>query len=201
MAEKELTEDQKKQMMDKLKNMSPDELNELIKKQCLFCKIASGEVKSEVIYEDENVMAILDAQPANPGHVIVFPKQHYSILSQMSDADVARLFALVKYISSAVFEATGAAGTNVIVSSGAAAGQRAPHALVHVIPRFEKDGIAVQFWQPKKIEEKQLKSVGKLIKDALGKVKINSEAPKKEQKEEEVEEKPERVFHMKPRRA
>lgn len=198
MAEKELSEDQKKQIMEKLKSMPPEELNELIKKQCVFCKIASGEIPSEIVYSDENVMAILDAQPANPGHVVVFPKQHYSILAQMPDADVARVFALAKYISSATFEATGAEGTNLIVSSGAAAGQKAPHALIHIIPRFEKDGMETQFWKAKKLDEKQMKSVAKLVKEALGKVKVNPVAEKEAPKEEEKEEK---LVKVRPRRA
>lgn len=187
MAEQKLTEEQMKAIQEKLKSMSPEELNELIKKQCIFCKIASGEVESKVVYSDDNLMAALDVQPANPGHIIVFPKKHYSILQQMPDNEVARLFSLVKYVSGAVFEATGAEGTNVMVASGAVAGQRAPHVLVHVIPRFEKDGLPQNFWEPKKLKDEQMTEVSKKIKDALKSVKINTgEAPKKEEPKKET---------------
>ena len=178
----ELSAEQQKKMQEKLAKMSPEELQELIKQQCIFCKISKGEIDSKIVYEDSNVMAVLDAQPANPGHVIVFPKEHYSILQQMPDADVARLFALTKYVSSAVFDATGAQGTNVINSSGAVAGQRAPHMLVHVIPRFEKDGMPTQFWTPKELDSKTMDSLAKQIKGSLSSVKTLSVAPKKEKK-------------------
>lgn len=187
MAEQQLTEEQVKAIQEKLKKMSPEELDELIKQQCVFCKIASGAVESKVVYSDDNVMAALDVQPANPGHVLIFPKKHYSIIQQMPDAEVARLFALVKYVSGAVFEATGAEGTNVMVASGAVAGQRAPHVLVHVIPRFEKDGMPQQWWEPKKIKDEQMGEIAKKISEALKTVKpkaLVEEAPKKEEKKE-----------------
>lgn len=172
-----MTPEQQKALQEKLKNMSPEELQKLVKSQCIFCKIASGEVKSEVIYEDENVMAVLDVQPANPGHVVVFPKEHYSILPQMPDSDAARLFTLAKYLSMAVFEATGAQGSNIIVSTGALAGQGAPHALVHVIPRFENDGLPQRFWQPKELKPEQMTEIAKRIKAQLGSVKTQAVKP------------------------
>ena len=173
----QLTPEQQKQIQERLKNMSPEELQKLVKEQCIFCKIASGQVKSNVVYEDENVMAVLDVQPANPGHVVIFPKEHYSIIPQIPDADVARLFTLAKYLSVATFEATGAQGTNMIVSTGAIAGQGAPHAMIHVIPRFEKDGMPQQFWQAKELQPEQMTEIAKRIKEKLGNVKTTSVAP------------------------
>ncbi len=175
---KELSKAQQKAIQEKLAKMSPEELQDLIKQQCIFCKIAKGEIESNIVYEDSNVMAALDVQPANPGHVIVFPKEHYSIIQQMPDADVARLFALVKYVSSAVFEATGAQGTNVMLASGALAGQKSPHVLVHVIPRFEKDGMPSEFWKPKQLKEEQMAEIAKRVKGALANVKTSSVSPK-----------------------
>jgi len=182
MAQPQMTEEQQKEIQEKLAKMSPEELQDLIKQQCIFCKIAKHEIDSQIVYEDSNVMAVLDAQPANPGHVIVFPKEHYSIIQQMPDADVARLFALVKYVSSAVFDATGAQGTNIINASGAIAGQRAPHVLVHVIPRFEKDGMPNQFWEPKTLKPEQMIEIGKRIKDSLSAVKTLSTSDKEKKK-------------------
>jgi len=182
MAQPQMTAEQQKAIQEKLAKMSPEELQDLIKQQCIFCKIAKGEIESKIVYEDSNVMAVLDAQPANPGHVIVFPKEHYSILQQMPDADVARLFALVKYVSSAVFEATGAQGTNVINASGAVAGQKAPHMLVHVIPRFEKDGMPNQFWKPKELKQEQMDELGKRIKKELANVKTLGVSDKEKKK-------------------
>ena len=162
-----LTPDQKQAIQDKLAKLSPEQLQDLVKKQCIFCKIASGEIPGKVIYEDANTMAILDAKPATPGHVLIFPKQHYSILQQTPDADVARLFALAKYVSTAVFEATEAQGTNIMVASGAIAGQGAPHVLVHVIPRFENDGMPNNFWEPKELQEEQMNEIQKRIAEKI----------------------------------
>jgi len=173
----QLTPEQQKEIQERLKNMSPEELQKLVKAQCIFCKIAGGQVQSNVVYEDEHVMAVLDVQPANPGHVVIFPKEHYSIIPQIPDADIARLFTLAKYLSVAVFEATGAQGTNMIVSTGAIAGQGAPHAMIHVIPRFEKDGLPQQFWQPKELQPEQMTEIAKRIKERLGNVKTTSVAP------------------------
>lgn len=172
-----LTPDQKKAIQDKLAKLSPEQLQDLVKKQCVFCKIAKGEVPSKVIYEDANTMAILDAKPATPGHILVFPKEHYSVLQQMPDADVARLFALAKYVSTASFDATQAQGSNILVASGAIAGQGAPHVIVHVIPRFENDGLPSQFWEPKELEEEQMNEIQKRISEKLKDVKITSSQP------------------------
>ncbi len=177
-----LSPEQRKQVEEKLKQMSPEELQELVKQQCPFCKIASGEIKAATVFDTKGVMAVLDARPANPGHVLIFPKEHYNILQQVPDEDVARIFSLAKYMSSAVFAATEAQGTNIIVSSGAVAGQGVPHVIIHVIPRFEEDGMPVQFWQPKEVKEDQMKEMQKRIAEALKNVKITSFKPEEEKK-------------------
>ena len=130
----ELTEEQ-------LKSMSPEELKELSKKQCIFCQIISGKVASKKIYEDESCIAILDINPANPGHTLILPKEHYSIMPLMPEEEITHLFSVSKRISMAQIRALKADGTNIFVANGAAAGQKSPHFMIHVIPRKENDGI------------------------------------------------------------
>ena len=80
MPQQQMTEEQVKELQEKIKNMSPEELKEFQKKQCVFCQIISGKVQSKKVYDDEKCIAILDINPANPGHVLLLPKEHYSIM-------------------------------------------------------------------------------------------------------------------------
>jgi histidine triad (HIT) family protein len=124
-----------------LEDLSPEELAEIQKKNCIFCQIANGTVSSKKVYEDDKVIAILDINPANPGHTLILPKEHYMILPQVPEDLVHYIFVIAKGISNALLRAVGATGTNIFVANGVGAGQRAPHFMVHVIPRLENDGI------------------------------------------------------------
>jgi len=130
----ELTEEQ-------LKQMSPEQLKELQKTQCIFCQIISGKVASKKIYEDESCIAILDINPANPGHALIMPKEHHSIMPLMPEAEIQHLFLVAKRISMAQIRVLKADGTNLFIANGAAAGQKAPHFMIHLIPRKENDKI------------------------------------------------------------
>jgi len=124
-----------------LENLSPEEMAEIQKKNCIFCQIAKGAVNAKKIYEDDKVIGILDINPANPGHTLLLPKEHYMILPQMPDELVNYIFVIAKGISNALLRAVGATGTNIFIANGVGAGQRAPHFMVHIIPRIDNDGI------------------------------------------------------------
>lgn len=128
----ELTEEQ-------LKNMSPEEIAELQKKNCIFCQIIAGGIPARKIYEDEELLAVLDINPANPGHIIIIPKTHYQIMPQVPDALIGKLFLTAKSLSQAALRGLGAEGTTIFVANGVAAGQKAPHFMVHIIPRIKED--------------------------------------------------------------
>lgn len=130
----ELTEEQ-------LKQMTPEQLQELQKANCIFCHISNGKVQSKKVYEDDICMAVLDINPANPGHILLFPKEHFSILPQVPEDVLARMSKVSKDLSAASLRALKTQGTNIIISNGVAAGQKAPHVLFHIIPRDEKDGL------------------------------------------------------------
>lgn len=111
-----------------------------MEEECLFCKIAMGEIPSQKIYEDGEHMAFLDINPRNPGHTLVMPKKHYETILEMPDHEVAELFKLVKRMSIAVKRGMKADGISIGQSNERAAGQVIPHVHFHVIPRFLSEG-------------------------------------------------------------
>lgn len=161
-------EEQKKVLPDFLKKLSPEQLNALKQSQpsqCPFCLIAEGKIKAKKIYEDDELIAALEINPASLGHTIVFPKKHVSVLAQLKD--VSNLFNKSNKIASVLFETLKAQGTNILVSNGPAAGQIIPHLVVEIIPRFDKDKISFNLPRKKASEgelDKLLSSLkGKLV--------------------------------------
>ena len=177
MPQQQMTEEQVKELQEKIKNMSPEELKEFQKKQCIFCQIVAGKVQSKKVYEDDKCIAILDINPANPGHVLLLPKEHYSIMPQVPEDEIAHLFVVMKTISNAALRGLGVQGTNIIVQNGIAAGQKAQHFMIHIIPRKEEDGI--NFELPKKeIKDSELETIQKKLAAKLGTVKEPKPIPK-----------------------
>ncbi len=110
---------------------------------CIFCQIASGKIGSKKIYEDDVAVAILDINPASPGHVLVIPKTHYPLMMQTPSDVVGHLFVIAKNISNRLLRTLKVDGTNIIVANGTIAGQKAPHLMLHIIPRKESDGLGL----------------------------------------------------------
>lgn len=102
----------------------------------VFCKIIDGEIPSSKVYEDDEVIAILDISQATRGHTLVIPKEHYdSFLSCPVDL-MAKVYAVARRIGQAEVSILGAKGVNILTNCGEAAGQTVPHFHVHVIPRY-----------------------------------------------------------------
>lgn len=166
-------DEQRKRLPDFLKTLSPGQMEFLKQQQqqpkeqqCIFCKIISNEIPSKVVYDSSDVLAFLDIKPANPGHVLVIPKEHYQFLSQIPDNENAALFNAVKALSSAVLDATGADGVEIRQRNGEAAGQVVPHVHVHVIPRFKNDGVPTD-WTPKELTDEQFTEMQKRISENM----------------------------------
>lgn len=108
----------------------------------IFLKIIRGEVPSYKLFETEHSLAILDAFPAVPGHALLMPKAPgYATIMDMSSEVAANLFKELPRLAKAVQAATGASGVNIIQNNGVSSGQAVFHAHIHVIPRFESDGL------------------------------------------------------------
>ena len=112
-------------------DMSPEQGAAQAQENCIFCQINSGKVQSKKVFEDEQTTAILDINPANPGHVLILPKKHYAIMPQMKDEEIGHLFSVSKHMSGAVLKALKVEGTNIFVANGQIAGQKAPHFMIH----------------------------------------------------------------------
>mgnify|MGYP001596619206 CR=1 FL=1 len=167
MPEQNISQEQLRALQEKIKQMSPEELKEFQKKQCIFCQIISGKVQSRKVYEDDKVVALLDINPANPGHVLLLTKEHYSIMPQIPDDEVAYVFMAAKSLSNSMLRSIDAQGTNIIVANGIAAGQRAQHFITHIIPRKDNDGI--NFVLPQKtMEQGEIEAIGNKLIAALG---------------------------------
>lgn len=108
---------------------------------CIFCKIARGDIPCTSVFESEELIAFLDISPVNKGHTLLVPKAHMETLFDMPAGIGKTLFAAMKQVGSAVMKATGAEGLNVVQNNYSAAGQQVPHVHWHLIPRFADDGL------------------------------------------------------------
>lgn len=120
---------------------------------CLFCRIIHKEIPARIIFENESMLAILDAFPSNPGHFLVIPKQHVATIMEADEALLAEWISTTKRLAQMVQEAIGAAGINILQNNGEAAGQVIPHLHMHVIPRFANDGL--KHWASKPLDEQE----------------------------------------------
>ncbi|WP_323191170.1 HIT family protein [Halostella sp. PRR32] len=107
---------------------------------CIFCQIVSGDIPSRTVYEDDDIVAFLDANPLAPGHTLVIPKDHYETLGDLPDGEAEGVFGVLHALTPVVEDAVDADASNVAFNNGEAAGQEVPHVHGHVIPRFEDDG-------------------------------------------------------------
>ncbi|MFP4118127.1 MAG: HIT family protein [Candidatus Woesearchaeota archaeon] len=126
---------------EELKNMSPEEIRKLQEENCIFCKIAKKEIPAKIIYEDELVCAFLDIQPKTMGHTIIVPKKHLVFFSQFPEEETRHIFKVIRDISQSMIKALQVGGTSIYMANGEAAGQFAPHAMIHVIPRRKDEDI------------------------------------------------------------
>jgi histidine triad (HIT) family protein len=111
---------------------------------CTFCDLIRGAGEVSVCYEDGAAVAFMDIQPVNAGHVLVVPREHHESLFDVPPELGDHLFHVTMRLAGAVRRVTGCEDLNIVVSSGAAAGQDVFHHHVHIIPRREGDGFEVQ---------------------------------------------------------
>lgn len=123
---------------------------------CIFCKIAGGEIPSATIYEDEDFRVILDLGPATKGHALIIPKKHYGNLCELPDELAGKAMVLAKKVITRMTDILECDGYNVVQNNGKAAGQTVFHFHMHLIPRNEGDHAGIT-WTPGtlKDEDKQ----------------------------------------------
>lgn len=134
---------------------------------CIFCKIVHGEIPCVKVFEDERVLAFMDINPINDGHVLVIPKAHAATILEIDAADFAAVTAVTHKIAAAVQEALQPDGINVLQLNGRAANQVVPHLHVHIVPRWSGDGLAISRWQIVPGDMEKIEGVANKIQQAL----------------------------------
>jgi histidine triad (HIT) family protein len=133
---------------------------------CLFCRIAAGEVPAHLVLDEPETVAFLDARPVFKGHVLVMPRAHYQTLGELPAPAVGPLFSQVRRMSVALPAALGAQGTFVGLNNTVS--QSVPHLHVHVVPRTKGDGLRGFFWPRRKYaDDDEAASYAQRIRDAL----------------------------------
>ena len=132
---------------------------------CIFCKIAAGEIPSATLYEDDDFRVILDIEPASKGHALILPKEHYANLYELDDELAAKALVLAKKMITKMTEIVGCDGYNVLQNNGPAAGQTVFHFHMHLIPRYKEDNVRLakrmRVWNA---DLKEKRSLTKFIK-------------------------------------
>jgi len=108
--------------------------------ECVFCSIRNGQVPAVAVAEDERALAIMDINPVNDGHVLVFPRVHAATLFEIAEEDLAAAVRLARRVATGIRKGLAPDGLNLIQNNGAAASQSVPHFHLHLIPRWLDDG-------------------------------------------------------------
>lgn len=133
---------------------------------CIFCKLANGDIPTTTVYEDEDFRVIPDAGPASFGHLLIIPKDHYKDLTELPEELAGKVLPLAARLGSAMKAGLGCAGFNVVQNNGAAAGQTVMHFHVHLIPRYE-GGEPMVIWKPGTLEPEKAREIAEKIQSAL----------------------------------
>lgn len=106
---------------------------------CIFCEIIKGNIPSAKVYEDDEVLAILDISQVTKGHTLVMPKKHVENILECDDETLAHLIIVTKKLAAQITEKLGAGGCNIVNNTNPVAGQSVMHLHFHIIPRYGSD--------------------------------------------------------------
>lgn len=132
---------------------------------CVFCKIISRDIPSEIVYEDADVVAFMDIRPVTRGHALVVPKKHSKDILETDETDLHKTIVAARKISAAIIRTVGAEAFTISTNRGEAAGQTVFHLHFHIIPRFAKDGLKP--WPHQASEPQTRKEIAEAIKKNL----------------------------------
>ena len=136
------------------------------KNDCIFCKIANGEIPSTTVYEDADFRAILDISPAAKGHTLILPKNHYDNAYEMDCEVAAKVFPLAAKIAKAMKQTMGCDGVNILQNNEEAAGQTVFHFHTHIIPRYADDSVNVS-WKPLETKPDEQEQIAEKMKQNM----------------------------------
>ena len=130
---------------------------------CIFCKIANGEIPSHTLYEDGECRVIFDISPASKGHAIILPKKHAANIFEISEEDASKIYVVAKKVAAALSEELHCDGVNILQNNGEAAGQTVFHLHMHIIPRYKDDTVNIK-WNPTNPDEALLDQLSEKLK-------------------------------------
>ena len=133
---------------------------------CIFCKIIGGEIPSNTIYEDDEFKVILDASPASKGHALILPKEHYADIYEIDEKTAGHAMQLAKKLAKHMTDVLKCDGFNIVQNNGEIAGQTVNHFHLHLIPRYEGDGLNLN-WPQQEISAEQLEEIRQSIKKSI----------------------------------
>lgn len=136
-----------------------------VKEECIFCKLANGEIPTNAIYEDEDFKVIMDANPASKGHCIILPKTHAANLLELPEEYCEKLLPVAKKCCKVLMEVLRCDGINVLQNNGEVAGQTVFHLHVHLIPRYKGDGVKIKWVENK--DETDIEALAEKIRNGF----------------------------------
>ena len=136
------------------------------KDDCIFCKIANGEIPSATVYEDSVCRVILDVNPANKGHALLIPKEHFDNIYSIDAETAAKIFTIATEVAKAQKAELNPDGLNILQNNGEAAGQTVFHFHMHLVPRYIKDNVTMT-WIPGKADTEELSTLSKALRKRI----------------------------------
>ena len=130
---------------------------------CIFCKIINKDIPSRFVYEDSDVIAILDISQVTLGHTLVIPKKHISDFAACDDETQTKLSIVAKKIANAMLKLDGCVGVNILSNCKEGAGQTVMHYHIHLIPRYVNDGVELNPQPKQKYTNEQLDNLIKSL--------------------------------------
>lgn len=156
------------ELKEHIKKATPEELQEIIKSlqgqgECLFCRIIKGEIETIKIFEDKDLIAVLDIAPATRGHTLIIPKEHVTFIQDLKPELLSKLFHFVKLLCPVLVDVLKARAISIYIPQGYLAGQNVPHFFINLIPRYENDKVHIG-WEKKQKSKKELEEIAEAIR-------------------------------------
>lgn len=133
---------------------------------CIFCKIANGEIPSYTIYEDDKFRVIFDLGPATKGHAIILPKEHFRNIFDLDENYTKEALVVAQKIAGAMKEVLNCDGLNILQNNEEVAGQTVFHFHIHLIPRYKNDGVKLT-WIPGELDKTSAEAIANNIRERI----------------------------------
>ncbi len=134
---------------------------------CIFCKIVTGVIPCTKVFEDDTVLAFMDISPLNKGHLLVIPKEHFDNIMEIDSRLYGHMASVICNLAKAVKGALNPDGANVMQLNGKAGNQVVPHVHMHLVPRWNGDGLTICAWEPVPGDKNEIMQHAESIKAQL----------------------------------